>query len=133
VCSRGDRGMEPLDLSATPNGSLCSNDFIKFVSGLTEEQRPIAAPAHGQGSGLWSSHPVPGKNNRVSILQMNARMLPPENVEFVRQVIIGEAVYRFGIERARKTSAQEIRNATAALSKMSGTLFSRSNWRVIAS
>jgi signal transduction histidine kinase len=106
ACTRVVAGTpEPQDIPAmTPNGSFHSNNSIKFVEGLTDEQK-----ARFRGvcvrSGFTSIAVVPIRYRdkvlgAIHLADEREGMVPLKNVEFIEQLalIIGEAVFRFGIE-----------------------------------
>jgi len=116
VCTRVIAGMlEPHELGATtPNGSFYSNNTSKFIKGLMEVQR-----ARYRGvcmkHGFLSLVVVPIRYRErvigaVHLADEREDMVPLKNVEFIEQLafIIGEAVFRFGIEDELKTLNREL-------------------------
>ena len=106
ACTRVVAGTpEPQDMPAmTRAGSFHSNNAMKFVEDLTDEQK-----ARFRGvcirSGFASVAVVPIRYRdkvlgAVHLADEREGMVPLKNVEFIEQLalIIGEAVFRFGIE-----------------------------------
>jgi hypothetical protein len=116
VCTRVVAGMpEPHELGATtPNGSFYCNDTSKFIEGLMEGQRTRhrgVCMKHG----FLSLAVVPIRYRdrvigAVHIADEREGMVPLKSVEFIEQLafIIGEAVFRFGIEDELKTLNREL-------------------------
>ena len=116
VCTRVIAGMlEPHELGATtPNGSFYCINTSKFVEGLTEGQRT-------QYRGVCMKHgflslavvPIRYRDRVIGAVHLadeREGMVPLKNVEFIEQLafIIGEAVFRFGIENELKTLNKEL-------------------------
>lgn len=116
VCTRVIRGtLEPHELgAATPNGSFYSNDTSKFIEGQAEGFRT-------QYRGVCMEHgflslavvPIRYRDRVIGAVHLadeRKGMVPLKNVEFIEQLafIIGEAVFRFGIEDELKTLNKEL-------------------------
>jgi PAS domain S-box-containing protein len=117
VCTRVVTGTpEPHEPGVmTQNGSFYCNDTSKFMEGLTEGQRT-------QYRGVCMKHgflslavvPIRYRGDRVigaiHLADEREDMVLHKNVEFVEQLafIVGEAVFRFGIEDELKTLNKEL-------------------------
>ena len=116
VCTRVVAGMpEPHELGVmTPNGSFYCNDTSKFIEGLAEGQRTLhrgVCMKHGFLS--LAVVPIRYRDRVVGAVHLadeREGMVPLKSVEFIEQLafIIGEAVFRFGIEDELKTLNREL-------------------------
>ena len=106
ICSRIVTGTpDPADIGAmTPNGSFFSANTMEFIANLGEAER-VRYRGVCMDHGYASLAVVPVRYRRVSIGAIHLAderggMVPAATVEFVEQMafIIGEAVYRFGVE-----------------------------------
>jgi PAS domain S-box-containing protein len=127
ACTRVVLGTpEPQDLPAmTAAGSFYSNNTLRFVEGLTEEQKSRFRGVCVQ-SGFLSVAVVPIRySDRVlgalHVADGREGMVPLAGVEFLEQAafIIGEAVHRFGVEEER------MRLASALESTADGVVITR--------
>jgi len=103
----------------TDNGSFYSNDFQQFMSGLTADERAGFRDLCVR-SGFTTVGVIPVKYREhilgaVHLTDHRPGLLPLENVEFVERMafIIGEAVYRFGIEEELRTNYDALRDSEA--------------------
>ncbi len=116
ACTRVVAGApEPQDMQAmTRAGSFYSNNSMKFVEDLTDEQK-----ARFRGvcirSGFASVAVVPIRYRdkvlgAIHLADEREGLVPLKNVEFIEQLafIIGEAVFRFGIEEEIWTLNREL-------------------------
>jgi PAS domain S-box-containing protein len=105
--------------AATPNGSFYSNDTSKFVGGLTEAER-----ARYRGvcmkHGFLSLAVVPIRYRdkvigAVHLADEHEGMVPLRSVEFIEQLalIVGEAVFRFGVEDQVRKLNQDLEHRVA--------------------
>lgn len=96
---------EPQDMPAmTPYGSFYTNDSQSFVAGLTEAERSRFRGVCVK-NGFLSIGVVPIRYRdrlfgAIHLADERKDMVPLRNIEFLEQMgfIIGEAVYRFGVE-----------------------------------
>ena len=96
---------EPQDMPAmTPYGSFYTNDSQSFVAGLTEAERSRFRGVCVK-NGFLSIGVVPIRYRdrmfgAIHLADERKDMAPLKNIEFLEQMgfIIGEAVYRFGVE-----------------------------------
>jgi PAS domain S-box-containing protein len=117
ICTRIVAGKpESSDLpSMTGNGSFYSNNTIKFMDALTDDEKKQYRGACTQfGYKSLAVVPLRYRGRPLGSIHLADRredMVPLNNVEFLEHLahIIGEAVYRFGIEeeRSRLASALE--------------------------
>jgi PAS domain S-box-containing protein len=111
---------EPQDLIAmTRDGSFYSNNTQEFLKGLTEEQKTRFRGVCIR-SGFTSVAVVPIRYRdrtigAVHLADEREGRVPLNNVEFIEQLafIIGEAVFRFGIEGELKTLNKELEQRVA--------------------
>lgn len=121
ACTRVVAGTpEPQDAPAmTPNGSFRSDNTMKFVEGLTEEQKARFRGVCVQ-SGFTSVAVVPIRYRdkllgAIHLADERGGMAPLKKVEFVEQLafIIGEAVFRFSIEEELRKLNWELEQRVA--------------------
>jgi PAS domain S-box-containing protein len=101
--------------SMTVNGSFYSNQALQFVNGLADdEKRHYRNTCIKQGFKSLAVIPIRYRDRPLGAVHLADRqggLVPLNNVEFLEHLgyIIGEAIYRFGIEeeRARLASALE--------------------------
>jgi PAS domain S-box-containing protein len=98
-------GPQPQQTSVlTPNGSFYSNDSALFCEALTEEQRfQLRGVCLTPGFTSLAVVPIVHRDKVLGAIHLadeRKYMVPIEKVEFVERLalIVGEAVYRFGIE-----------------------------------
>ncbi len=116
VCTRVVAGTpEPQDMPAmTRAGSFYSNNTMKFVEGLTDEQKTRFRGVCVR-RGFTSVAVVPIKYRdrilgAVHLADEREGMVPLKNIEFIEQLalIIGEAIFRFGIEEELRQLNKEL-------------------------
>lgn len=123
TCTRVVRGMpEPQDLPAmTDGGSFFSNNTARFIEDMTGEQR-----ARFRGvcirTGFLSLAVIPVRYRdkvlgAIHVADEQEGMVPYTAVEFLEQValIIGEALFRFGVEQERFQLAAAVASAADAV------------------
>ncbi len=128
ICIRVAAGKrEPSDLVVmTPTGSVYSNETLQFVDRLTGEQRTqYRAVCMRYGFRSLAVVPIRHRDTilgAIHVADERPGMVPARNVEFLEQLafIIGEALFRFGVEedllRQREELAkinEQLRNLTA--------------------
>lgn len=119
ICTRIIAGTpEPTDLQAmTPKGSFYSNDTFSFVDLLSEQEQ-------SRYRGVCMKHqyrslavlPILYRGNPVGAVHLadeRPGMLPRTTVEFLEQLaqIIGEAIYRFGVEEEQMRLASALESS----------------------
>jgi len=117
ICTRIVAGKpESSDLPfMTMNGSFCSDNLLQFVDGMADdEKRRYRGACIKHGFKSLAVIPIRYRGRPLGAIHLADQregLASPEKVEFLEQLghIIGEAVYRFGIEeeRARLASALE--------------------------
>lgn len=112
ITGEPDPGEQP---AMTPNGSFATNDLGRFMEQLTPEHR-TAFRGVCMKCGFASIAVVPVKHRdqllgAIHLADERKGMLPLKNVEFLEQLafIIGEAVYRFGIEDELRRNYEALR------------------------
>jgi PAS domain S-box-containing protein len=121
ACTRVIGGtLEPQDSQAlSADGSFYTNNFKRFVNELTpecrERYRGVCLQSDFVSVGVI---PVRFREKIVGAIHLadeREGMLPLENVEFVERMayIIGEAVYRFGIEKELRSNYDALRESEA--------------------
>ena len=105
----------------TPAGSFYSNNSTEFIAGLTEEQRSRFRSVCMQ-NGFLSLAVVPIRYRDTVLGAMHVAdeqegMVPYASVEFLEQValILGEALFRFGVERESSQLAAAVESAADAV------------------
>jgi PAS domain S-box-containing protein len=119
ACTRVIAGtLEPQDQAAlTRSGSFFSNNSMQFVKTLNDEQQTKFRGVCVR-SGFTSIAVVPVRHREavlgaIHLADEREGMVPQKNVEFVEQVafIIGEAIYRFGIEEKLRNNFDALRES----------------------
>jgi hypothetical protein len=130
ICTRIISGApEPPDLrSMTPKGSFYSGDALAFIGLLNERER-----SHYRGTCMKHRYrslaviPILYRGRPVGAIHLadeQPDMLPLTTVDFLEQLaqIIGEAIYRFGVEEERCASRRPWNpRPTASLSRIRRT------------
>ena len=109
---------EPQDLPAlTRAGSFYSNNSMQFLESLTEEQRTRFRGVCAR-SGFTSIAVVPVRHGdtvigSIHLADEREGMVPRKSIEFIEQMafIIGEAIYRFGIEEELRRNYEALRES----------------------
>ncbi|MHB8846299.1 MAG: PAS domain S-box protein [Nitrospirota bacterium] len=123
ACTRVVRGVpEPQDLPAmTAGGSFFSNNTVRYIEDMTEEQRGRFRGVCIR-TGFLSLAVIPIRYRdrvlgAIHIADEREGMLPYSTVEFLEQValIIGEALYRFGVEQESFQLAAAVESAADAV------------------
>jgi PAS domain S-box-containing protein len=129
ACTRVVLGApEPQDLPAmTPNGSFYSNNTMKFMEGLTDGQKGRFRGVCVR-SGFTSVAVVPIRyRDRVlgafHLADEREGMVPLGSVEFIEQLafIIGETIFRFGIEDDLRKNYDDLQKASELLERIFST------------
>ncbi len=116
VCIRvvaGEREPSGL-LETTPNGSVFSNDTGRLVDAMSDEEL-ASYRAFCMRRGFMSVAVVPIRNGETILGAIHAAderpgMVPAKKVEFLEQLayIIGEALFRFGVEEDLVRRGEEL-------------------------
>ncbi len=123
VCTRVVTGAPyPLDSSAmTKNGSFYYNNSVEYVNSLPPEQRKMYRGLCQQ-RGFLSIAVVPIRYRdailgALHIADEREGMVPEQSVEFLERIalIIGEALYRFGIEEEQVRLASALQSSADAV------------------
>jgi PAS domain S-box-containing protein len=109
---------EPQDLPAmTRAGSFYSNNSMQFLESLTGEQRTRFRGVCAR-SGFTSIAVVPVRHGdtvigAIHLADEREGMVPRKSIEFIEQMafIIGEAIYRFGIEEELRRNYEALRES----------------------
>ncbi len=121
ICNRVAAGTaEPEDLPAmTPQGSFYSNDTQQFFDGLSPAEK-AKYRGHCLQSGFVSLAIIPIRHREtmigaIHLADDNSGMVPRQKVEFVEYLsqILGEAIYRFGIEDDLRKNYDALRESEA--------------------
>jgi PAS domain S-box-containing protein len=119
ACTRIITGAtEPQDLPAmTRAGSFYANNSMQFLESLTGEQRTRFRGVCAR-SGFTSLAVVPVRHGdtvigAIHLADEREGMVPRKNIEFIEQMafIIGEAIYRFGIEEELRRNYEALRES----------------------
>ena len=123
ACTRvvsGSQNIQDLP-GVTPNGSFFTNDLRRYLDGLRPDQRTRFREACVK-NGFASIAVIPVKYRDVLLGAIHLSdertgMVPSAHVEFLEQLafIIGEAVYRFGIEEERARLVSAVESAAEAI------------------
>jgi PAS domain S-box-containing protein len=123
ACTRVVAGEpDPLDAPAmTPNGSLYYNNAVAFMDGLPPEQKNRFRGVC-QRSGFASLAVIPVRYRdrvlgAIHLADEREGMVPLKAVEFLERIalIIGEALYRFGIEEEQMRLASALESSADAV------------------
>ena len=105
----------------TPNGSFFTNDLRGYLDDLRPDQRTRFRSACVR-NGFASIAVIPVKYRdallgAIHLSDERTGMVPSANIEFLEQLafIIGEAVYRFGIEEERARLVSAVESAAEAI------------------
>lgn len=117
ACTRVISGTtEPQDFSGiTPNGSFYTNNSMKYLDDLTGEQKKKSRDfCVKSGFTPLAIIPVRYRTQALGAIHLADKregMVPLKNVEFLEQMafIIGEAIYRFGMERDLRSNYDALR------------------------
>ena len=129
VCTRVVAGNpEKPDLcSMTPSGSFFSNDTARFVEDLRGDDRArYRGVCMGQKYKSLAVIPIRYQESPLGALHLadeREGMLPVQNVEFLEQlgIIIGEAIFRFGIEHELRKNLDDLQKTTELLERVFST------------
>jgi len=119
ACTRIIAGAtEPQDLPAlTRAGSFYTNNSMQYLENLTEEQRTRFRGVCAR-SGFTSIAVVPVRHGdtvlgAIHLADEREGMVPRKSIEFIEQLafIIGEAIYRFGIEEELRRNYEALRES----------------------
>jgi PAS domain S-box-containing protein len=113
---------DPLDAAAmTPNGSLYYNNAVEFMNNLPLEQKKRFRGVC-QRSGFASLAVIPVRYRdrvlgAIHLADEREGMVPLKAVEFLERIalIIGEALYRFGIEEEQMRLASALESSADAV------------------
>ncbi len=123
ACTRVVSGVpDPLDSSAmTENGSLYYNNSVEYLNSLSPEQRKIYRGVCQQ-RGFLSVAVVPIRYRdtilgALHVADEREGMVPRQSVEFLERIalIVGEALYRFGIEEQQVRLASALESSADAV------------------
>ena len=107
---------EPQEFSAImPDGSFYTNNAMRYLEGLTGEQKKEFRNFCAE-SDFTSLAIIPVRYRKqvlgaIHLADKREGMVPIKNVEFLEQMafIIGEAIYRFGMERDLRSNYEALR------------------------
>jgi PAS domain S-box-containing protein len=129
ICTRVIAGTpDSQDLCAmTPNGSFYSNNMAQFMEDLTNDQLSRyrgACTTYGYNS--LAVVPVRYRESSIGAIHLadeRGGMLPVQTVVFLEQLafIIGETVFRFGIEDKLRENLDELRRTSELLERIFST------------
>ena len=123
ACTRvvsGSQDMQDLP-GVTPNGSFFTNDLRGYLDDLRPDQRTrFRSTCVRNGFASIAVIPVKYRDTLLGAIHLSderAGMVPAAHVEFLEQLafIIGEAVYRFGIEEERARLVSAVESAAEAI------------------
>ncbi|MGE5172579.1 MAG: PAS domain S-box protein [Betaproteobacteria bacterium] len=129
ICTRVVAGKpEPPDLRAmTPNGSFFSNDTLQFMGELALDQKKrYRGICMDHGFKSLAVIPVQYRENPLGAIHLadeREGMVPLRNVAFLEQLahIIGEAIYRFGVEDELRQNYDALQKTTELLERIFST------------
>jgi PAS domain S-box-containing protein len=121
ACTRVISGeLEPPDRRAlSGQGSFYSNNSVCFMDGLTEtEKGRFRGACMASGFTSIAFVPIRYREQTLGVIHLadeHENMVPLENVELVERtgLIIGEAVYRFGIEEELRSNYRALQSSEA--------------------
>ncbi|HTG00605.1 MAG TPA: PAS domain S-box protein [Nitrospirota bacterium] len=123
ACTRVVLGtLDPLDTSATtPNGSLYYHDAMAFRDGLTEEEKKRFRGVC-QKTGYRSLAVIPIRHRdkvlgAIHLADEREGLFPLASVEFLERqaYIIGEAMFRFGVEEEQRRLVSAVESSADAV------------------
>lgn len=125
ICTRVIAGQPaPEDLPVlTPAGSFCCNDTCQFLGGLSEPgQRAFRSACVQRGYTSVAVIPIRHQESILGAIHLadeRPGMLSPHVVEFLESVapLVGDAIHRFDLEDALRTSGEELRELNLALER----------------
>jgi len=125
VCTRIIAGRPvPEDLPGlTPAGSFCCNDTAQFFQNLCEQgQRAFRSVCIQRGYTSVAVIPIRHHESILGAIHLadeRPGMLSPYVVEFLESVapLVGDAIHRFDLEDALRTSGEELRELNLALER----------------
>ncbi len=125
ICIRVVRGMRaPWEATMmTPHGSYYSGNTMKFMEGLTDEERKqYRGTCVGQGYKSVAVIPVRYHKNMFGAIHLadeREGMVPLKTVEFIELIspLIGEALYRFSIEDELRRHYEALQRSEKRLSE----------------
>jgi PAS domain S-box-containing protein len=129
ICTRIIAGApEPSDLpSMTPSGSFFSGDTARFVDGLTTEERErYRGVCMKYGFCTLGVIPIRYREEPIGAIHLadeREGVLPQATVALLEQLayIIGEAVFRFGIEDDLKQNYRDLQKTSELLERIFST------------
>ncbi len=127
ICTRvvaGRPGSSELG-AMTPNGSFYSNDSLAFMGNITgSEQGQYRGICMGRGYKSLALVPIRHGDTilgAIHVADEREGMVPLKNVEFIEQLafIIGEALFRFGMEQDLIRKSEELSRMNEQLRNLS--------------
>lgn len=126
ACTRVISGRtEQQDVQAmTPYGSFYTNDLQAFFNGLTKEQRQrFRGVCLQHGFASMAVVPIRYRDRVLGAIHLadeQKGLMPLDRVEFLEQIgfIIGEAVYRFGVEEELRRNHDALQKTNELLENM---------------
>ncbi|HWR72717.1 MAG TPA: PAS domain S-box protein, partial [Nitrospirota bacterium] len=130
ACTRIVAGTQkPQDASVmTPNGSFYSNNMMKFVGGLTKDEKTrYRGACVRSGFATVAVIPIRYRDEVLGAIHLadeREGMLPLQKVEFLEVLafIIGEAVYKFDMEEELRRNYNALRENNELLENMFSTI-----------
>lgn len=124
TCVIGGRA-EPQDMpSMTPYGSFYTNDLRGYFNKLTKEQKDrFRGACFKEGYQSLAVVPIKYRDRVLGAIHLadgHKDMMPAERVAFLEQIgfIIGEAVYRFGVEEELRRKHDALQKSNELLENM---------------
>jgi PAS domain S-box-containing protein len=129
ICTRVIAGTpDPQDISAmTPNGSFYSNNMQQFLEDLTKDKHArYRGGCTRYGFNSLAVVPIRYREKAIGAVHLadeRGGMLPVQTVMFLEQLafIIGETVFRFGIEEDLRRNLDELQRTSELLERIFST------------